>query len=355
MGGQISLVKLIENLDKSKFTPHLIVSEEGELSELMRKLGFKVFIFGIPGFKLNNYFRLKEKKREFQEIITSNNIDIIHSDNDKFSFFAAQWTKKLRVKTIFHARVINNRPYDNLVEKKVDKIIGISQAVLNRFNEQKYSNKLCVIYNGVDCDDFFPVESKSEKKAQLGLDNSKKTLVYVGRIEERKGTFDLLNAVKHLINIGRTDFELLLIGEEPPENPVDEISKEINNTNLSDYVRKIGQKSNVVDWIQAADMLILPSHSEGMGRAILESMACGTAVIGTNIGGIREAITSDVGFLVPAKAPEDLAAAIKILLNDDNLRLKMGNAARKRALEHFDIKVHAQNMMNLFQNLVESK
>ena len=84
--GQISLVKLIENLDKSKFTPHLIVSEEGELSELMRKLGIKVFIFGIPGFKLNNYFRLKEKKREFQEIITSNNIDIIHSDNDKFSF-----------------------------------------------------------------------------------------------------------------------------------------------------------------------------------------------------------------------------------------------------------------------------
>ncbi len=353
MGGQISLVKLIENMDKSNFTLFLIVSEEGDLSKLMRENGYKVFIFGIPGFKLNNYLKLKEKKREFQNIIKSNDIDVIHSDNDKFSFFAAQWTKKLNVKVIFHARVTNKRPYDKLVEKKVDKIVGISEAVLDRFNNTKYNSKLCVIFNGVDCEDFIPAENKLDMKRQLGLDLSIKTIIYVGRIEERKGTYDLLKAVKILVDSGVSDFRLLLIGEEPPENPIDEISSKVKKLLLNDYVKKVGQKEKVIEWIQAADLLVLPSHSEGMGRVILEAMACGTTVIGTRIGGIKEAITDDVGLLVPSESPEELAKAINDLIKDDDLRFKMSVSARKRALELFDIKVHAKKMMELFEEIVE--
>jgi glycosyltransferase involved in cell wall biosynthesis len=151
---------------------------------------------------------------------------------------------------------------------------------------------------------------------------------------------------------GRGDFNVLLIGEEPPENTLDEISGAIVELDLSNVVKKIGQKADIANWIQASDVLILPSHEEGMGRVVLEAMACGTPVIGGNVGGIKEAITEEVGLLITPESPEELSLAIEKLLDNKPLRDRMGIAGRKRALEYFDITVHAVNMMNLFQEMV---
>lgn len=100
---------------------------------------------------------------------------------------------------------------------------------------------------------------------------------------------------------------------------------------------------------------MLTSHEgvEGMGRVLFEAMACGTAVIGSDTSGVNEAITLETGILVPEKSPKDLAKAIDKILSDDELRKGFEIEGRKRALEHFDIRVHAKKIMDLYQVLIK--
>ena len=94
--------------------------------------------------------------------------------------------------------------------------------------------------------------------------------------------------------------------------------------------------------MQTADVLAAPSHEgvEGMGRVLYEAMACGTAVITTDISGNREAVTPETGLIVPEKSPGDIAAAIKRLMNDKELLTGFEKNGRKRSLELFDFKTN---------------
>ncbi|MER3329191.1 MAG: glycosyltransferase family 4 protein, partial [Candidatus Kapaibacterium sp.] len=129
----------------------------------------------------------------------------------------------------------------------------------------------------------------------------------------------------------------------------------VKDLDLNNNVMFLGQKNNVQEWMQAADIVLFPSHiGEGMGRVTYESMATSTPVIATDIVGVNESVTDEVGTLINQEDPKAMAEAIELLSNDKELYRKLALAGRKRALELFDIKTHASRIMELYIKLVKS-
>ena len=100
-----------------------------------------------------------------------------------------------------------------------------------------------------------------------------------------------------------------------------------------------GSRTDVEDIIPSCDVLILPSFSESFGLVLIEALACGKPVIGSNVGGITEIITDDVGLLVDPNNIPSIADAIDRIVNNDDFRLALSLNARDRAIDFSKVNI----------------
>ena len=196
---------------------------------------------------------------------------------------------------------------------------------------------LTLVPCGVDARKFRPVD-RSKARERLGLPD-KPTVVYVGRLVPRKGVDTLVEAFALLPDC--LDARLVIVGGEPGV----EISPETDR--LSALAEKLKIRERVVftgsrpqeelrRYYGAADVAVTVPHYEPFGMTPLEAMACATPVVGSGVGGIKTSVADGkTGYLVPPKDPEALAGRLLRLLSDENLRDRMGRAARRRIKEHY--------------------
>ena len=174
--------------------------------------------------------------------------------------------------------------------------------------------KISVIPNGADLDKFhaFP---KNEARRKLGLSN-KRTLISVGGLIHRKGFDLLIKAVKILIQDYQEDVHLVIVGEGPSRV---ELATLISKLNLTERVRMVGAipHKDLYLWFNAADLFCLTSRREGWACVLVESLACGTPVVASNVWGAPEIITSDGIGLLTTLDERDIAAKISLALNKE--------------------------------------
>jgi D-inositol-3-phosphate glycosyltransferase len=181
---------------------------------------------------------------------------------------------------------------------------------------------------GVNTDIFQPVEKLCAKE-RLALDRNEKIILFVGRIEPLKGIDTLLYAIKILrAQIPDVKLRLLIVGGDVSQH-IDQWSTELreleqlrHTLDLSLHVDFVGRKMQheLVDYYNAADIVVMPSHYESFGMAAAEAMACGTPVITTNVAGISSLIDSRRDTLITTvNNPLLLASQIRQLLTDPNL------------------------------------
>jgi glycosyltransferase involved in cell wall biosynthesis len=187
-------------------------------------------------------------------------------------------------------------------------------------------NNVKYIPNGVDSNTFKPAGDKQ-----------KNLLLFVGRITSDKGLHVLL---KSLYNI-KTKIELVIIGPSQWDtNYFQKIQDQIRKENKRGVhkITYLGEQrqSVIVEWCQKASLFVLPSFKEACGIAILEALACETAVVATNIEGIREVVFDGVnGLLVPTNDSIKLASSIQYLLDNEIVRNKFGQEGRKLVKANF--------------------
>ena len=186
-----------------------------------------------------------------------------------------------------------------------------------------------------------------------------KTIVFLGRLERRKGSVDLLRAAALVIKHD-PDARFLLIGADRPHCPgarshvqylADEFPSEIR-----DNVQFLGRlpDNDVQAWLQRATLFVAPSLYESFGLVFLEAMRYGTPVIGTRVGGIPEVVEDgESGVLVPPESPESLAAAILDLLGDPTRRALLGENGRKRFQAQFSVNRMAEQMITIYQHVIQ--
>lgn len=167
--------------------------------------------------------------------------------------------------------------------------------------------KLRIIYNGVDQQKFRLLD-REDCRQKLGLSNTKKIILYVGNLKSDKGVVDLLNAFVPITG-GDGNVELVYAGDGESRA---EIEQSTALHGISATVRLLGKISHdsLPLWINAADIVCLPSHHEGVPNVLLEAAACGTPCVATIVGGIPEVVTPASGLLVAHRDVPALTAAL---------------------------------------------
>jgi len=172
-------------------------------------------------------------------------------------------------------------------------------------------------------------------------------LLMIGRFEKQKDQALLLRALAGLRT--KNAWELTLVGDGPALGTVRQLCRDLQ---LEDKVTFAGYRSQVSETLACADVFILASNWEGFPRSILEAMRSGLPVIASDVGGCRESVIHGVtGLVVPQGDRLRLRAAIADLVDQSELRLRMGEAGRNLFLEKFTFDEMYQNYCGLYRKL----
>lgn len=192
-------------------------------------------------------------------------------------------------------------------------------------------NRVALVPCGVDLSRFRPL-GRAAARAELGL-NGHKVLLYVGRIEALKGVDLLINSVAHLEAAG--EVQALVVGADAGgSGEVARLRQMADDLNLGDAVEFVGRVSQerLAWYYSAADVCVVPSFYESFGLSALESMACGTPVVASRVGGLPTIVQHGrTGYLKSWRCPEAFAHSLEMIMANRSLQESMGRAARRRA------------------------
>lgn len=229
--------------------------------------------------------------------------------------------------------------YDSTVEhwiaKEAQRVILLSKSLISRAEKLRIDRrKVVVIPSGVDSTHFDRERPEVKKKAlqlkdEFDIDNDI-VVGFVGRLVPAKGLSYLFSAVEK-IQEKHNNIAILIVGDGAQRNELECMAQDLK-------VRTIfaGWQRDVLPYYALMDIFVLPSLFEGLPNVLLEAMAMETAVIATNVGGNPDVLANgENGFLVPVRDVQRLAFAIEKLIEDDDLRVKMGVANRQKVEEHY--------------------
>jgi glycosyltransferase involved in cell wall biosynthesis len=201
-----------------------------------------------------------------------------------------------------------------------------------------------ILRRGVDQTRFFP-------STQLTADRK---VLFVGRIEEAKGIFDLLAAWEKVARIC-PDAELTIVG---PDHTNGSFLREVQRRKVDRSITLTGPLSPlaVAELMRRSRLFCLPSHAEGTPNCVMEALACGLPVVATRVGGIPDIVEHEQsGLLVGAKDTEGLAAVIIALLRNFDKCVRMGQAAHAFARQHLDARRTATRLVELYTELIAAR
>ncbi len=205
-----------------------------------------------------------------------------------------------------------------------------------------------VIPNGVDLAVFRPATDRLAVRRKLGIDLDARVLVFAanGIRHNRFKDYDTLrSAIKALAtDWNRCPLFLYALGDDGPAQQIGSLRIE--------PVPFLSNQRDLVEYLQAADVYVHPARVETFPSAVLEAMACGAPVIASAVGGILEQIDAETGMLVPMADVRALANAIRSLLDNDELRERLGAAGRNIAQQRYDLNLQVDRYLSWYDQIV---
>jgi len=216
--------------------------------------------------------------------------------------------------------------------------------------------KISNICNGVDTEKFTPAGAQAKSVLPGDFSGADKVVIgTVGRMEEVKDQITLVRAFVRLAKEhpqGHDKLRLIMVGDGALREPARSI---LEAAGLAQLAWLPGEREDVPELLRALDVFVLPSLAEGISNTILEAMASGLPVVATDVGGNYELVERDTtGFLVPRADPAALADAIRVYVDDPELRRQHGANARKRSEDEFSIDTMVQRYQDIYDELLNT-
>lgn len=189
-------------------------------------------------------------------------------------------------------------------------------------------------------------------RSELGLPTDVRLVLSVGRLSSEKGHADLIRAMVDVRHMCEFQTALVLVGDGPEEKNLKKLCARLG---LEDSVRMLGYRRDVEACYQAADVFVLPSHSEGSPNVLLEAMDTGLPIVATAVGGVGEVIRhGQNGLLAKARDVAGIARSVTALLSSAQLCYALTTAARESLAEYSPQRYYA-NVRALFEEIVQRR
>lgn len=219
------------------------------------------------------------------------------------------------------------------LSRHADAVVSLSDQITQELLDEGFeASRIVKIPNAVDTSRYVPssVEERQRLRLELHLPQEGPLVIFTGRLHFQKAIDRLIRAWKD-VAAAQPHAHLLLLGEGPEEAKLRQLTAEFG---LEQTIHFMGHIEGVVPYLRASNVFVMASLFEGVSLSMLEAMACGMAVVTTNIGGTREAIRDNVdGLLVEPDNVPALAARLSEALGDPAMQQRIGMQARRRVEE----------------------
>lgn len=295
------------------------------------------------------------------EIIESENIDIVHCHYAIPHSFSGIIAKEIvapfidvKVVTTLHGTDVTLvgsqptfRPIIHYALNKSDAVTCVSEFLYHTtIREFAPSKPIEVIYNFVDVNEYKRVEN-IELRRKYARDNEK-IITHVSNFRPVKRVEDIVIAFSRIRK--EVPSKLLLIGDGPDMPKVEALLKKFD---LSKDVYCLGEQSSIAELLSISDLFLMTSESESFGLAALEAISCEVPVVCYSVGGLKEFVIDGItGFACEFGNVDELVFFSKKILENEQLRKKLGKQGRELVLEKFDKKIILPKYLQLFENLI---
>jgi glycosyltransferase involved in cell wall biosynthesis len=292
--------------------------------------------------------------------LVRNRIEVVntHSSNDGWlAGLAARWARRPILIRSRHIEVdYPNRFWSGLAFRRLpDHVLTTSQRIADRLAQELEVpvSRISCVPTGVDLKRFAPGEpGVLRQELELGTDTALVGMISVLRSWKGHATF--LDASAELLRAGGRKVHFVIAGDGPGRA---ELTEKVSQAPWAGQVTLLGHRTDVPEILASLDVLVLPSFAhEGIPQIILQAQAMGRAVVATTVGGIPEVVQDGVnGLLVPPREPGKLAEKIGLLLDDPELRRRLGQAARQGVEEHHSLDGMGRHLLKLYAEVERRK
>jgi len=388
-GADLILLELLRGLDKSIYTPFVILPNEGPLANEIRKLDIKLYIYNYPilrrqyftPFGILKYFIETIKSITYLlKFMKSNNIDIIHSNTLAVleGGILHSLTKKMH---IWHVHEIIKEPkflrsfYKKFVPKMSSKVLCVSNAVkdniisnnINPHNAKGVNtshirninikdsvagnvDKIIVIHNGVNTDKF-TLKKDFTLRQELSIPKDEILIGMVGRVNKIKGQSFFIDVAKRLLQ-DYNNVSFVLVGDafKGKEYLMEDLLKESKDPLLKGKLHIKGFTRDTVSVYNNLDIFVLPSiKPDSLPTVVLEAMSCSLPIVANVTGGVSEMVEDNKnGFLIYNIDVNTMVEKLRSLIENKGLRDSFGKRSRAIIEEDFAVSTFHKKINEIY-------
>lgn len=356
-GGERYLELLCEHLDPARFRTILICPEQGTFVGRMQARGVPTCVIELaPLFNPLALIRLIR-------LLKAEGVTVLQTHGARANVYGrvAGWFAGVPVvvstvhnsiadyegsglKRWIYATVLRvTRPW-------VSRMICVSDALRRDVvrDDPAAAGLVETVHNGVDRRLFQPLRDRTKVRREFGLTHGP-LVVVVARLTEQKGHRDLIEALV-LLRGQWPNLQCFCVGDGELRDSLEALAV---SRGVSRMCRFVGSRDDVMDFYAAADIVLLPSHSEGFPFVLLEALAVGKPVIATSVNGVPEVIEHmKTGLLVKARDVAGMAGAMQFLLEHPERAMQLGAAGRAVVQEHFTVDRMVEKTVAVFDDAV---
>ncbi|GAB2617672.1 glycosyltransferase family 4 protein [Belliella aquatica] len=358
----------ITSLKNKGFQPIVVLSEEGPLVHAIQKLDTEVHIqklgilrrkyFHLSGL-INRIKTISAAKRYLSTLVKERKIDLIYSNTS--AVLVGGWVaKQNHIPHITHLHEIIQSPnwlrmfLGKIINKNSNKVIVVSQAVKDNWIDQIVSEKITLLYNGIDFQYYQQVRDDILDELPEVIPG---TIVIgmIARVNHWKGQNYFIE-IAQLLSRNFDHLHFVIVGDAFPgtEHFIDELNETISKSGIKEKISYLGYRKDIPEILNTLDIFVLPSIlPDPLPTTVLEAMASGKPVIATDHGGAREmVINGETGYLIPHDNANRAANIMQDLIEKKEKRIKMGIAGQKRIKEYFSIEAYLKSFSEEVTSLV---
>lgn len=340
----------------------------GDGEAILKEKGLRYYVvpsisWVVPGWypssmlvSLGQVKRILKNKiyaRELTKILKAEHVDLVHI-NTSYSCFGAFAAKRAGIPYVWHIREFleedqGNRfyfpRYSHRLMSRASLVIAISNSIYEKYSKVITKEKIKVIYNGIDTEQFYMPGRHIFKDSRI-------TLCYVGGLSELKGTDDLIEACRLLNARGYKDSYRLLIAGRGNEVYEAQLRDRINQYEL-DNIEMLGFRTDVPQVMEQADVSIVTSRCEAFGRVTVEAMLTGNLVLGADSAGTKELLQDgNLGVLYECGNPESIKEQVIFIIENRDSLTDKADVARTYMREHMSARKNAENIYREYRRIL---